>query len=637
MSPLPKIFLTPPVKGKKKITFLDISDDEASDDSTNVPTSLFPEAEPETAPPENPPATPDVLELNSPTLPFPITAPITDTAPTATACPAPTVAPTTATAATTESPQVPTPPVPDLNKDCRFIAIFKIQADPKPVQVFSEKLKKLFTFLQDQLGQELWLGTWAKDSAPEKFSKLPADLPSAGSSTFAIDIKNLLDCWPTMYPDTDTTVYAKIRFITSEPEKLKVSLPQIGKQLRTVISDEFGISIPYNPIACQAAEETCIGWLFGSTKFMASARLVEGIRNACNILPHVPLGIAWQAIRLDSGKNAPWVDNQPPPSALHIYLPPIYAAVYAKHIGNKFKKRSKQPIDWLQLRVVPAFPKPQEKSIFAITTKRRHNMNLMRCKQQYFLRHSIVRLSTSFILDLDSPTPHGATLRRYLMNKAPAKEVAHRLFVSVDPDWRNSSETVLVTIAKYEEEARAALMDMIPECSYKYGVDATGWFISDAISAFQAIKWDPAKKTTVSEFDEEAAAMVAEDIFGMGDDWLKDTGTPHRPSAPEEYNTNEKTPRTAAALLAKQTDKRTDASSFGSMYNRNHDGDTVQTTLSAAASMQSRASGLSIVNGVEVVDLATASNGGDSGTAHTTKSTKATTAALRIEVEQQRK
>jgi len=194
-----------------------------------------------------------------------------------------------------------------------------------------------------------------------------------------------------------------------------------------------------------------------------------------------------------------------------------------------------------------------------------------------------------------------------------------------------------VTIAKYKEEARAALMDMIPECSYKYGVDATGWFISDAISAFQAIKWDPAKKTTVSEFDEEAAAMVAEDIFGMGDDWLKDTGTPHRPSAPEEYNTNEKTPRTAAALLAKQTDKRTDASSFGSMYNRNHDGDTVQTTLSAAASMQSRASGLSIVNGVEVVDLATASNGGDSGTAHTTKSTKATTAALRIEVEQQRK
>ena len=511
--------------------------------------------------------------------------------------------------------------------------------------MFSDKLNQLLTFLQAQLGPQLWLGTWGKDNAPDKLFKIPSELPIAGSTSFAGDIKDLLDCWPSMYPDTPTSVYAKIRFITVTPKQLtvKVPLPSIGQQLRHVLSEQLAISIPFNPMACQAAEETCVGWLFGSTKFIASSRLAEGIRSACDIPPQVPLGISWQAIRLDSGKNAPWVDNQPPPSALHIYLPPLYAAVYAKRIGAKFKKRSKQLIDWLQLRVIPAFPKPQERSMFAITAKRRQNMNLMRSKQHYFLRHSIVRLSTPFILNLDRPTPHGATLRRYLMNKAPSTSVAHRLFLSVDPDWKTFSETVLVTMVKYEDEARAALMDMIPECSYKYGVDATGWFHSEAITAFQDIKWDPTKKTTVSEFDNEAAELLAEDYFGMGDDWIEAALPSQRPSdvgpaaASLEKNKHKKTPRTAAALLAKQTEKSTDAPSFGSMFHRDHDGDTVQTTRSAATSMQSRASGLSIINGVEVFDLENTSTGGDTGTIQTTRSTKATTAAFQKEIEAQRK
>ena len=111
--------------------------------------------------------------------------------------------------------------------------------------------------------------------------------------------------------------------------------------------------------------------------------------------------------------------------------------------------------------------------------------------------------------------------------------------------------------------------------------------------AFKGVEWDPTKHKSISDRDVEALRVVAEDYFGMGDAWRKKKAEERRPTMrPSETNPNTTmgTPadsttvngqqqRTVDNLLKEYTNKKNDAPSFGTLYNRPHDGDTAKTSI----------------------------------------------------------
>jgi CCR4-NOT transcriptional regulation complex NOT5 subunit len=67
-----------------------------------------------------------------------------------------------------------------------------------------------------------------------------------------------------------------------------------------------------------------------------------------------------------------------------------------------------------------------------------------------------------------------------------------------------------------------ALNCMIPECTYLYWVEAAQrWFSNAGLLAYQDVKWDPTKQsTTTSHQDQETKALVNEDLFQIGTNWV---------------------------------------------------------------------------------------------------------------------
>jgi hypothetical protein len=174
-------------------------------------------------------------------------------------------------------------------------------------------------------------------------------------------------------------------------------------------------------------------------------------------------------------------------------------------------------------------------------------------------------------MNLDDPIKN-STLRKYLMSRAPKAFVIQRLFVSVDKSWKGN-EFALVTVKPYAEEAMKALNCMIPECIHLYGVEAAQrWFSNAGLLACQDVKWDPTKQSTTSHQDQETKALVDEDQTGTN--WMltapimQAQATRPAPQTPDY---------TVQNMLASRGHGN-DVASFASVFQRQHDEDSIVTT-----------------------------------------------------------
>lgn len=312
-----------------------------------------------------------------------------------------------------------------------------------------------------------------------------------------------------------------------------------------------------------------------------------------NLPPHVRMGISWRAIKLETGRTPPWVDNVQPASALHIDIDWLHGPVYKPALANLFKKHGTSKPLGLTMRLIPCFSSDEGKNT---TVDQRVATVEMREKQDFLIKEHITTIKTPYILNLDKPTkPNGnMTLRRYLKNLHPQGLVAARLILSVDKTWQEGSkDTVLVTTKEYAPQVQEAIRNMIPECVHRFGNGVQGWFTQEGLLAFQGVQWDPKNQKSVSDKDIEALRVVTEDFFGMGDAWRRKPTPPQRPGTIQQtVNTNANAgtptasirpinglpPVTADTLLANTLNRKSDAPSFGDLYNRTHDGDTARTS-----------------------------------------------------------
>jgi hypothetical protein len=159
------------------------------------------------------------------------------------------------------------------------------------------------------------------------------------------------------------------------------------------------------------------------------------------------------------------------------------------------------------------------------------------------------------------------------MSRAPTSSVIHRIFAPVDRSWRGNDFT-LVTVKPYAADALKALNSMIPECTYLYGeAAAKRWFSNTGLLAYQQVNWDPTTQATTSHQDQTTQALVEEDLFQIGHTW-KTQATILKPEATRPEDSGQQ--YTVQNLLAsRQTD--TDVHSFGSVYGRQHNGDSMAT------------------------------------------------------------
>jgi hypothetical protein len=479
-----------------------------------------------------------------------------------------------------------------ITKDCRYTLQLKVVACEWPSQFVAETFIGLYKWLQNKVGKELSVATWDDAEDKEKIYSKVQQLPKV---TDMASWTSIWGNWISIKPQQEGTAFLKVRFVTKSPETLTKRLTDIG-ELRDEIRTATGISIGRLPIPCQAVQVGCAGWFFGSNKCINSDDLLREIRQLVDIPPHVRMGLSWRTIKLENGRTPPWIDNVQPASALHLDMDWFHAPVYKPEIARIFKKHGTAKPLGLTLRIIPCFSSDEGKNA---TTDQRNAAIEMRDKQEFLVKEHITVIKTPYILNLDKPTKVNGTmtLRRYLKNLHPQGLVAARLILSVDKAWQEGSkDTNIVTTREYAPQVQEAIRNMIPACVHQYGIGAKGWFTREGLHAFKNVQWDEKNQKSVSDMDIEAMRIVSEDFFGMGEAWRKQSQKVRRPKqatatsttndvptqqgTPEASipRTNQQPPVTAETLLADLANKKSDAPSFGDMYQRPHDGDTAKTS-----------------------------------------------------------
>ena len=328
-----------------------------------------------------------------------------------------------------------------ITKDCRYTLQIKIEACENPFQNITEKFQAFFTWMKGKFGKDLAIATWDDSDGKEKIYYRPSQLPKATETSLWTAIWGN---WMTVKPGQEGTAFLKLRLVTKTPDALIKRLNEIG-ECKDEINAATGFQIGRSPIPCQAVQVGCVGWLFGSNKYMNSVDLLQEITRLINLPRHVRIGISWRTIKLSNGRTPPWIENTQPASALHIDMDWLYGPVYKPALSNLFKKHGTIKPLGMNLRLVPCFSSDEGKNA---TTDMRTAAMEMAEKQEFLIKEHITIIKTPYILNLDKPTkPNGTmTLRRYLKNLHPHGLVAARLILSVDKAWQEGSkETNVVT------------------------------------------------------------------------------------------------------------------------------------------------------------------------------------------------
>jgi hypothetical protein len=115
---------------------------------------------------------------------------------------------------------------------------------------------------------------------------------------------------------------------------------------------------------------------------------------------------------------------------------------------------------------------------------------------------------------------------------------------------------------------------MIPECLHYYGEEAAKARFSNAgLLAYKNVNWDPTKQLTTSHQDYATQALVEEDLFQTGSNWKMKAPIIQPQTNHDKWQAQQKNYTVENLLESRNTD--TDVRSFGLVFGRNHDGDSI--------------------------------------------------------------
>ena len=173
-----------------------------------------------------------------------------------------------------------------ISKDCRYTCQVKVPPSDSPTQFIAGKLSNFMKWIQDKIGKDLSIATWDDTKEKQRIYSKIQQLPKPTETT---DWTAIWGTWVNVKPQQEGTAYLKIRFMTKSPDKLTKRLNELG-ELREEMAAATGITISRLPIACQAVQVGCIGWLFGSNKHMNSNDLLAEIGRIANIPSYIRMG-----------------------------------------------------------------------------------------------------------------------------------------------------------------------------------------------------------------------------------------------------------------------------------------------------------------------------------------------------------
>ena len=392
-----------------------------------------------------------------------------------------------------------------------------------PSEQFAVNFRAVFRRMQQVIGDNLCIAAWDPEQQ-QAYPDITKPEKTPNGSTF--DDKQTMNIYTNTYVNSkkeNSKVWAQLRLVHEKP--IKTELNKIGEALQNAFEDfKFDVRFTRQPNHCQATHVECIGWLYGSTKTISETTFVPAIKKALNLSDKIAFGIQWRVITNKFGKQPPYDQDNPPPSAIHLDIDKRFATLVQKQAGALWKKYHKNkekpalPND-IQLRLVPCFSSKYSEARKTPTTE--ENVILMAEKQQYFVTHCIEKVDVPFVKLLDSPLSdtNPITLRQAMMARAPPDDPTKRLIHNVDMSWNDRNQAQATTIKPLLSYTHDFISSLIPEMVYRYGQECQKWFTSDGISYFDNVTWDPKKMATTSTTDTDTQELVDEDLWGLGDDW----------------------------------------------------------------------------------------------------------------------
>jgi hypothetical protein len=177
---------------------------------------------------------------------------------------------------------------------------------------------------------------------------------------------------------------------------------------------------------------------------------------------------------------------------------------------------------------------------------------------------------------LDTPlsATNPMTLRRHIMSRAPEETPTKRIFHNVDFAWSQNNVCLCTVVKMYQNTADNAINNIIPEALHTYGPSAGKWFTSQALMMYENIKWDPTKKSTTTQMATDTSKILEEDLWGLANTWKT------RPVAASSAADNPVANMSAVGLAIDRMNLTSarDVASFGSLFARDKDDDTIATT-----------------------------------------------------------
>jgi hypothetical protein len=155
------------------------------------------------------------------------------------------------------------------------------------------------------------------------------------------------------------------------------------------------------------------------------------------------------------------------------------------------------------------------------------------------------------------------------------------LFVSVDKSWKGN-EFTLVTVKPYVAEAMKGLNCMIPECIHLYGIEAAErWFSNAGLLS----RSEMGPHTTVNHLLQRPRNKSACRQRPISDRNELDADSAHHASHTASRQAPPQTPDYTAQNLLASRGHGNDVGSFGSIYQRQHDDDSIATTKTTTEQM----------------------------------------------------
>ena len=447
--------------------------------------------------------------------------------------------------------------------ECRYKITLVMSPIKEPTNIlptFCTGVKTIFETIQNICKpHDIWLGPWNPSNESMPILKSKKDIPNGKLPSHRPKLSAYFGGYIEPNPKGET-MYSKLRFMT--PTDSQLDLTRLGLQLRGAfysMEPDWQVSIPQNPIPCQAVRPTCIGWLFGSTKYMNEKSFIPAIRKSLNLPDECHIGMQWRAIITPTGRKPPYDANKSSPSAIHLDVDDDYAphiAIRASELwcskASRNKHQKRLPND-VQLRLIPCF---SNISTRARSDESKSDMVQMAEKQHYLFETVLQRIEVPFVrlLDTELSPKESITLRRLIMAKPPLNQPTKRLVHNVDFNW-NATKVIITTPAKFLLETTNFAHNLLPELRHHYGDGIHKWFSAAGVQLFKDHIWDPESAKCVSKPDLATRAILNEDIWELGDTWKTQATILSRPDLPIN-------PPAHLAAFSDDTDIRSFASAF---------------------------------------------------------------------------